>query len=197
MFALFIRFGIAAFAAVLAVIFIKKLLYSPGVIAHMSKRRFEKAYRLAKKRNQIGIVTNYLRESLSLPSENLRQPMVELFNELSRLDIAASDNRNTFVDASFLSEVSNEAQKGFRALWRTVENLDVVARQEVAFDSTHPKIQKSIEKLQTLTVATRDARSKFAELSLGEKTGAIGDAASALRIVGKQAEALTSLDELI
>ena len=74
-------------------------------------------------------------------------------------------------------------------------NLEIVGAQNVRFGSDHLKVLQVSERLGNLSEASEVARVKLAELSLGAGREDAEDAELALRIVGRQAEALMMVEE--
>ena len=138
----------------------------------------------------------HLECGLDLPVETLREPVLKLYDHLVNLDRSATDPRNRFVDPEFLKTVQVEVKHAFQALWETCLNLEIVGAQNVRFDPEHAKVKEISGRLQNLSEASEVARVKLAELSLGAGRENAEEAELALRVVGRQAEALLSLEAI-
>ncbi len=188
----------ALFIGVLVLGLIMRQALSPRarVLRHLRANRFGKAYRVAAGTGARKVVREYLARGLNLPAEVLRGPVLELFDHLVNLERSAADRRNRFVDAGFLDTVREEVGRAFSALWETCLNLEVVGAQNVQFDPGHERVRRVSGRLRSLSEASEVARVKLAELSLGAGRENAEEAGLALRVVGRQAEALLMMDEI-
>ena len=182
--------------ALAGVLILGRFYLSPSARVRRALRahRFQTGYAIASKAGRRREVRAFLSKELGLPSDTLREPVLELFDHLVNLDRSAADPRNRFVDREFLTLVKEEVDRAFRALWETCLNLEIVAAQNVRFHQDHLKVLEVAERLGNLSEASEAARVKLAELSLGAGTEDAEDAEVALRVVGRQAEALMVLE---
>ena len=99
-----------ALVGVIAFLVLGRLYFLPAARVRRSLRanRFGKAYQLAVGGGQRHVVRSHLAKRLTLPSESLREPVLELFDHLVNLDRSATDRRNRFVDPEFLGTVREE-----------------------------------------------------------------------------------------
>ncbi|MGD9747142.1 MAG: hypothetical protein AB7I98_22065 [Verrucomicrobiales bacterium] len=163
----------------------------------LSVGNFSKAYRVASKHALCPLVRDYLNEELDLPNESLRPSLRRAFEELNLLHDSSADEANHFVESGLKRAMRDSSEEALRALWNTCANLEVVARQEVAFADDHPKIQGIISLLDGLEHSTRRARVKLAELSLGSTQGEVEEARVAMETVRRQSEFLLELESVL
>lgn len=187
-------FGVILPLVILAVLAWTLIDFQPGNAARLrallQKRAYERAFHLAWRWRQMGLLEQLLSAEMALPSELLRPRIRAAYSELRILHESLHDPSNRFVDKDLRLTMQKRSEEARLALWKLCENLEVVASQKVCFADDHPKMQRISNLLDDLTQSTGQVRVKLAELTLAPQQAELEEARMAIDQVRRQSEAL-------
>jgi len=167
----------------------------PDALEDSRPDTWEQAYLHAAGRGRAGRFGEVIERQLDLPSPSLRAPILELYRELHQLESSMESlPAPETLEADFRVELKSQTQEAFKILWGLCDQLAGVASQKVGFPEEHPTVVALQSKLEGLTETARKMRVRLAEHVMSKLPATLEEAEISLRVLGRQADDLRSLD---
>lgn len=166
----------------------------PRVLLH--KARFEQAHSHARRDGNLGVVRDHLAYDLPVPAADLRAPLGELYERLCQLERASGVPGDVPVDPEFGRALREHVALALESLWTTCRRLATVKAHDVGLPADHPGLRRVRAQIGDLLAATKDVQRALAELALDRNAHSMDEAALAMRVARRRAEAMSGLDGL-